>query len=75
MRDLLNYRDLTIHQRINFKSWRLGAGPKVYKHDLYPENGFLDSDWCSNVRRMASEPAVVMKPRVLEIYARKRGWI
>ena len=30
---------MNINQRINFRSWRWGAGPKLFKDDIHPDDG------------------------------------
>lgn len=68
----MNYKDFNINQRINFKSWRLSAGMKIFPHDI---KGSWDFDYIPLAKAMAAEPAVIMKKRAFERYARKRGWL
>jgi hypothetical protein len=30
------YNEMNIHQKINFKSWRLSSGGKLFKEDYFP---------------------------------------
>ena len=38
----MNYRDLTIQERINFKSWRKDSSPKIMKSDLEDRDDCFD---------------------------------
>lgn len=45
---------MNINQKINFKSWRLGEGPKLYKHDYYPP---VDAaEFWASIGRCSREP-------------------
>lgn len=48
-----NYLSLSIHERINFKSWRVGAGQKLFKHDI---TEFWDSDMMWNAKHYGEFP-------------------
>jgi len=50
---MCNYKNLSIHQRINFKSWRLSEGPKLFKADI---TEFWDSDAMHDARLFGEYP-------------------
>lgn len=48
-----NYLSLNIHERINFKSWRVGKGAKLHKHDI---TDFWDSDFMFTAKKYGEYP-------------------
>lgn len=48
------YMEMSLNERINFKSWRMGAGVKLFKRDLQCRGD--EFEFWKFAKRLAQEP-------------------
>ena len=65
----MNYKDLTLHERINMKSYRESAGPKLHSSDLQDR---MDTFSFWNLFKTDSWPLVSSDRKNIEARERRR---